>query len=152
MNFNRFSIPSHIISNVKNSVKSHFEKSLLKKNSIDSYIFLNKKIIQNLSKYILLKSLTSINLFEEHVNFKSEAIINNETYHVYEYIEKDEFIYIQKTNNEIVHVIIKFINDLKYGEIVYQSSFENLINDFKIDLSDKQMKILVNNIEDKIKI
>ena len=152
MNDTRIIIPYHLMYDIKTKIKEKYEKSLLKKDNIDSYIFLNKKLVTMLSKYTLLSSLNMLDDFNFNVNkIDNKLTINNELFIIYGYVEKDEFIYIEKDENESNHVIIRFVDNLRYAQVVYNSIIENLISDFDLDLSDKQLKISINKIEELIK-
>ena len=152
MNDTRITIPYHLINDTKNQINKKYEKSLLKKDNIDSYIFLNKKVLTILSKYTLLSSLNKLGDFKFNINkIDNKITINNEPFILYGYVEKDEFIYIEKDENESNHVIIRFVDNLRYAQVVYNSIIENLISDFDLDLSDKQLKISINKIEELIK-
>ena len=152
MNDTRIIIPYHLMYDIKTKIKEKYEKSLFKKDNIDSYIFLNKKLVTMLSKYTLLSSLNMLDDFNFNVNkIDNKLTINNELFIIYGYVEKDEFIYIEKDENESNHVIIRFVDNLRYAQVVYNSIIENLISDFDLDLSDKQLKISINKIEELIK-
>jgi hypothetical protein len=152
MNDKRIIIPYHLMYDIKSKIKEKYEKSLLKKDNIDSYIFLNKKLVTLLSKYTLLSSLNMLDDFSFNINnIDNKLTINNEIFIIYGYVEKDEFIYIEKDKNESNHVIIRFVDNLRYAHVVYNSIIENLISDFDLDLSDKQLKISINKIEELIK-
>lgn len=152
MNDTRIIIPYHLMYDIKTKIKEKYEKSLLKKDNIDSYIFLNKKLVTMLSKYTLLSSLNMLDDFNFNVNkIDNKLTINNELFIIYGYVEKDEFTYIEKDENESNHVIIRFVDNLRYAQVVYNSIIENLISDFDLDLSDKQLKISINKIEELIK-
>lgn len=152
MNDTRIIIPYHLMYDIKNKVKEKYEKSLFKKDNIDSYIFLNKKLVTILSKYVFLSSLNMLDDFIVNIsNIGNKITVNNELFIIYGYVEKDEFIYIEKDKNESIHVIIRFVDNLRYAQVVYNSIIENLISDFDLDLSDKQLKISTNKIEQLIK-
>lgn len=152
MNDTRITIPYHLINDTKSQINKKYEKSLLKKDNIDSYIFLNKKVLTILSKYTLLSSLNKLGDFKFNINkIDNKITINNEPFILYGYVEKDEFIYFEKDINQSKHVIIKFYNSLRNAQIVYNSVLENLKSDFDLDLSDKQLKVSINKIEELIK-
>jgi hypothetical protein len=148
MNYNKITIPYHLIIDIKSKINQKYEKSLLKKNNIDSNIFLNKKVINILSKYTLLKSQNKLTEFDLNVNnIENKITINNESYILYGYVEKDDFVYIKKDTDQSKYIIIKFQNNLRFAQVVYHSILEGLISDFDLALSDKQLKISINKIE-----
>lgn len=151
MKVKRTPIPYHIVVELRANILKKYSKLQIHKNGFDSMIFVNKKIISVLSRFVLLNELKSIKPEEFDFDDFNNSVINYDgsEYRVYGYSEKEEFIYFEKGKINMNYVFLKFFNNFRQVQIIENIKYEDLLEYYQLDANEIQLKIPINILEKK---
>jgi hypothetical protein len=149
MKVNRTTIPYHLVIELKAKIEKKYSNLPIQKSGFDTMIFVKKKIIGVLSRYVLLNELNSIKPGEFNFNdFNNTLITNNGSeYMVYGYSENDEFIYFEKGTKNMNYVFLKFYNNFRQVQIIESLKYGELLNYYELDKNEIQLKIPTGILE-----
>lgn len=151
MKVKRTPIPYHIVVELRANILKKYSKLQIHKNGFDSMIFVNKKIISVLSRFVLLNELKSIKPEEFDFDDFNNSVINynGSEYRVYGYSEKEEFIYFEKGKINMNYVFLKFFNNFRQVQTIENIKYEDLLEYYQLDANEIQLKIPINILEKK---
>jgi hypothetical protein len=153
MKVNRTTIPYHFVVELKANILKKYSKLPIHKSGFDSMIFVKKKIIGVLSRFVLLNELNSIKPEEFDFNDFNNSVIdyNGSEYRVYGYSENEEFIYFEKGEKNMNYVFLKFFNNYRQVQTIENIRYEDLLEYYELDANEIQLKIPINILEKRNK-
>jgi len=151
MKVNRTTIPYHLVLELRANIEKKYSNLPIRKSGFDTMIFIKKKIIGVLSRYVVLNELNSIKPEDFNFNdFNNDVITNNGSeYRVYGYSENDEFIYFEKGTNKMNYVFLKFFNNFRQVQIIEKIKYKDLLTHYELDKNEIQLRIPTGILEKK---
>jgi len=149
MKVNRTTIPYHLVIELKANIEKKYSNLPIQKSGFDTMIFVKKKIMGVLSRYVVLNELNSIKPEEFNFNdFNNSLIIHNGSeYMVYGYSENDEFIYFEKGTKDMNYIFLKFYNNFRQVQIIERIKYNELLIYYGLDKNEIQLKMPIGILE-----
>jgi hypothetical protein len=136
-------IPYHLVTELRSNIEKKYSNLPIQKSGYDIKIFVKKKLIVVLSRYVLINELRVVNPEVFNFNdFENSIInINSSEYRVYGYADYEDFIYLEKGSKNMNYVFFKFYNNFRQVKIIENIKYKDLLINYKLDKNDTQLKI-----------
>ena len=142
-------IPYHLVIELRKNIENKYSNLSIQKSGYDIKIFVKKKMIEVLSRYVLLNELNLANPEEFNFNDFENSIVNynGSEYRVYGYADYEEFLYLERGSKNMYYVFFKFYNNFRKVQVIEHIKYNDLIEHYKLDKNEIQLRIPIGILE-----
>ena len=142
-------IPYHLVIELRKNIENKYSNLPIQKSGYDIKIFVKKKMIEVLSRYVLLNELNLVNPVEFNFNDFENSIVNynGSEYRVYGYADYEEFLYLERGSKNMNYVFFKFYNNFRQVQVIEHMKYDDLLEYYKLDKDEIQLRIQISILE-----